>query len=497
MNINKKIIRNYKKLKEIRLLFKNKKIGLCHGVFDIFHNGHVSYLEESKKKTDILVVSITSDYFVNKGFNKPHNSELKRMNILKHIDLVDYVFMNNAETSENVIKNLKPNFYFKGKDYLKKDLSNNLKKEIKVLKKFKGKFAITNTELMSSTKIFNTHFSKIKTTQKKFLKEISANFDHYKITESLEKLKNEEINIIGEPIIDCYTYGNIAGLTSKDPNLSILKKKRELVGGGILAAAKIASTLVKKVNLYTYGNNNILKKFLKNYKNISVINLNSKKQIQIKDRILNFDKSEKFIQITNFGKNSFLESEKKIILKKLKKIKKNLVIIDYGLGLFENEVLDYINKIKFKKYINVQTNSINYGYNLFNKYTNYNYLCLNEKEWKLGFKINDINVCKNIIIKKSKKNTNFAITEGVNGSSFISNKKSFNAPSFFNNPLDTTGCGDSYFIITSLSLMAKIEASLVPVLGNIYAGNYSMHLGNKHIIDKRYFFSEIKNFLNY
>jgi hypothetical protein len=65
------------------------------------------------------------------------------------------------------------------------------------------------------------------------------------------------------------------------------------------------------------------------------------------------------------------------------------------------------------------------------------------------------------------------------------------------NPLDTTGCGDSYFIITSLSLMAKIEASLVPVLGNIYAGNYSMHLGNKHIIDKRYFFSEIKNFLNY
>jgi bifunctional ADP-heptose synthase (sugar kinase/adenylyltransferase) len=50
MNINKKIIRNYKKLKEIRLLFKNKKIGLCHGVFNIFHKGHVSYLEESKKK---------------------------------------------------------------------------------------------------------------------------------------------------------------------------------------------------------------------------------------------------------------------------------------------------------------------------------------------------------------------------------------------------------------------------------------------------------------
>ena len=38
-----------------------------------------------------------------------------------------------------------------------------------------------------------------------------------------------------------------------------------------------------------------------------------------------------------------------------------------------------------KANINVQTNSLNYGFNLFSKYKNYSYMCLDENEWKLGF----------------------------------------------------------------------------------------------------------------
>jgi len=143
-----------KDLSKIRKKYKDKKIGLCHGVFDIIHAGHVSYINSAKKKVDILIVSITADKYVNKGIDKPYNNHQKRIQILDNLRNVDYTIVNNNHSSENIIELLKPNFYFKGKDYLKQDFGGNLNKEIKKLKKNKGSFIILNDQLMSSSKIF-------------------------------------------------------------------------------------------------------------------------------------------------------------------------------------------------------------------------------------------------------------------------------------------------------------------------------------------------------
>ena len=46
---------------------KTKSVVMCHGVFDVVHPGHVRHLVYAKSKGDILLVSITSDKFINKG----------------------------------------------------------------------------------------------------------------------------------------------------------------------------------------------------------------------------------------------------------------------------------------------------------------------------------------------------------------------------------------------------------------------------------------------
>ena len=60
MNSNK-IITNEIKLIELgkKLKKQNKKIVLCHGVFDLLHIGHIKYLQEASLKGDILVVTVT------------------------------------------------------------------------------------------------------------------------------------------------------------------------------------------------------------------------------------------------------------------------------------------------------------------------------------------------------------------------------------------------------------------------------------------------------
>jgi len=50
---------------------KSKTIVHCHGVFDLLHVGHIKHLRKAKEYGDKLVVTVTSDRYVNKGSGRP------------------------------------------------------------------------------------------------------------------------------------------------------------------------------------------------------------------------------------------------------------------------------------------------------------------------------------------------------------------------------------------------------------------------------------------
>jgi len=89
---------------------KNKKIVLCHGVFDLVHYGHLKHFKSAKKYGDILIVSITKDKFIKKGFNRPIFNEIKRAEYLSEIEIVDFVYICETESALDSIKTIKPNF---------------------------------------------------------------------------------------------------------------------------------------------------------------------------------------------------------------------------------------------------------------------------------------------------------------------------------------------------------------------------------------------------
>lgn len=486
--------KNINELKLIRKKYKNKKIGLCHGVFDIVHNGHIEHFKKAKEIVDILIVSITSKPYVNKGPRQPFNSDKDRLNIIQNIKFVDYVCLSKSKDALKVINNLKPNIYFKGQDYIKTDNHGNLNKELNILKKNKGKILFTKTKLKSSTKLFNNMYD-WNLNQKKILKKIKDISDK-KINNYFESISKLEINLIGEPIIDKYEYCDILGTTTKDPAISVLSKKTDLIGGGVIAVAKMASKFCKKVNLITYGKPGILKKLLAGYNNIKLINISTNQNIQCKTRLINSNREEKLIQVTNFKKNFFNENEIRKCILYLKKVKKEkLIICDFGLGLFQNKILDYINRSEVKKYLNVQTNSINLGFNLFTKYKKYEYLSLDTREWSLGLKTENLDINK---INRFVKDYKFlAITKGKDGSILKTKNQSFDSPVFVKSAKDTTGSGDAFFIITSLLIMLDIEKILIPFIGNVYAGMHAQTLGNQKIVSNNELRTNINSLIKF
>lgn len=99
---------------------KGLKVGFTNGCFDILHKGHVAYLQEAKDMCSLLIVAINSDESVkqlNKGINRPINKENDRAFVLAGLLAVDYVTIFSDTTPLSIIKNIKPDFLFKGGDY--------------------------------------------------------------------------------------------------------------------------------------------------------------------------------------------------------------------------------------------------------------------------------------------------------------------------------------------------------------------------------------------
>lgn len=106
-----------KKISQLRR--QGYSIAFTNGCFDILHQGHVSYLQEAKKTSRILIVGLNSDWSVKKikGPKRPVVAEHARAVVLAALACVDYVIIFNEETPLKTIKALKPDILIKGADW--------------------------------------------------------------------------------------------------------------------------------------------------------------------------------------------------------------------------------------------------------------------------------------------------------------------------------------------------------------------------------------------
>lgn len=92
-------------------------VGLCHGVFDLVHFGHVRHLNAAAAKCDRLVVSVTADQYVNKGPSRPVFPIEHRLEMLRAIGVVDEVVACDYPNAVPILQAVKPQLYFKHIEY--------------------------------------------------------------------------------------------------------------------------------------------------------------------------------------------------------------------------------------------------------------------------------------------------------------------------------------------------------------------------------------------
>jgi len=98
---------------------RGDKIILANGCFDLFHVGHVRYLQGAKALGGFLIVGINSDRQVRllKGPARPFMPEAERAEIVVAFRFVDAVSIFDEPTVEGLIMAIRPDFHAKGTDY--------------------------------------------------------------------------------------------------------------------------------------------------------------------------------------------------------------------------------------------------------------------------------------------------------------------------------------------------------------------------------------------
>lgn len=497
----KKISLEAKKLKE-----KGYKIGLCHGVFDIIHAGHIDHFLEVKKKCDYLFVTVTEDQYVNKGPNRPVNNHYFRAKVLASLKQVDYVGVNFAPDATNCIDLIKPDFYFKGKDYKgKKDLTNRLSKEISSLKRNNGKIIYSSSPLKSSTEIINQSFSYI----------FDSNLTKFLSTKDKKKLLNESIKaldkakakkalIIGDSIIDQYDQVKPLNKPIKESILATKFLKTDIYLGGVFAAAENLSQFCNDISICTViGNDQDIKKGLKKIKSkYDHFIPEEKNKVTTRKRRFVDNAYNKKLSEVYFMDDQLLGARNKLkIINFLNKNLKNfdlVILIDYGHGFIDPEIYNVLKKKSKFLAINCQTNSANLGFNLITKYNKADFICIDEPELRLATSNNkdDIEkiVTKELINRINCKN--ITITRGRNGSFSYLNKKIENVPALISDKvIDTIGAGDVFLVVTSLLYSIKTNQLVTNIIGNIVGALKVDILGHSKSISKSNFFAIINHIL--
>jgi D-beta-D-heptose 7-phosphate kinase / D-beta-D-heptose 1-phosphate adenosyltransferase len=99
-------------------------IVFTNGVFDILHVGHIEFLRQAKSLGDILVVAVNSDRSARrlKGPGRPINNERDRLALVSALDMVNHALLFEADTSDDLLRQLHPHIFVKGGDYTNETL---------------------------------------------------------------------------------------------------------------------------------------------------------------------------------------------------------------------------------------------------------------------------------------------------------------------------------------------------------------------------------------
>lgn len=477
---------------------EGKTIALCHGVFDLLHPGHIIHLEQAKEMADVLVVSVTAAKYVRKGPGRPYFDDEMRMKVLAALECVDYVMLSEGYTVDDIIESIEPDIYVKGEEYAKAedDITGKIVEEKALVEKHGGRIGFTTGQVFSSTKLINIAMAGLSDEVRLFMEDFKTRHTMKEIRDYADRISNLKVLVVGDVIIDKYTYCNVQGMMSKDMGYSARLSHTEEYFGGSAAIARHLATFTNQVTLMSMiGNEEEIRlRLFDELADKIRLKLTYSKKLPtiVKHRYLTRNEKreeyKKIFAINNIPDDIRYEADvyaefKRELKEKIRDFDA-VFLCDFGHGLIDREIITLVQENAKYLILNCQTNSTNKGLNVITKYNRADVFTLDQQELKLAFP--EFSMDERTSLKKLACHLkgNGWLTRGSKGAYGIHAQEIHECPAFTLSVKDTIGAGDAFFATAGIFAAAGASVEVGTFMGNIGGALGANIVGNKEAVEK-------------
>lgn len=217
----------------------DQRIVHCHGCFDIVHPGHLRHLRHAKAQGDILLVTITGDQMISKGTGRPLIPQELRAENLAALDCVDWVYIEPRPTAVELLSEVQPDIYVKGREY---ELNNDPRftAERDAVVRHGGRVVFSSGDVVfSSTALIGAleqsvdpYHARLRTLLQR------AELDGESLSRLIGQFRGKRVLVVGEVILDTYVLCDRPDVAGESPIMTLRPVERRTYDGGAAIIAR-------------------------------------------------------------------------------------------------------------------------------------------------------------------------------------------------------------------------------------------------------------------
>jgi rfaE bifunctional protein kinase chain/domain len=465
-----------------------KKVIMCHGTFDVVHPGHVRHLLYAKTKADLLIASLTADEHIKKGNLRPYvPQDLRAMN-LAALEMVDYVVVDQDPTPLKNLALIEPDYFAKGYEYTTGSVHPRTQEEINVIEGYGGEIIFTPGDIVySSSALIELAPPSIAVEKLMTLMEAEG-VSFQDLRDALQKIKGLRVHLVGDTIVDSYTYCRMIGGMTKTPTLSVRFEKKVDYVGGAGVVAKHLRAAGAEVTFSTVLGNDEFKKFVLEDLNAFGVHclpiIDETRPTTNKNAIV--AEAYRMLKVDTLDNRSISD---KIVEQLKKQIAESncqaLVFSDFRHGIFNRGTIPHLTSAIPKGVFRVADSQVASRWGNILEFQNFDLITPNEREarFALGDQDSVVRPLALELLKRSKCGT-LILKCGERGiityrSVSPSDPRAFfNIETFAGHVVDAVGAGDALLAYSTLALVSTKNDVISSILGNMAAGVECEHDGN-------------------
>ncbi len=467
---------------------RQKKVIMCHGTFDVVHPGHIRHLLYAKTKGDILVASLTADEHITKANFRPYVPEDLRAINLAALEVVDYVIIDRDPTPLQNLGIIQPDYFAKGYEYSSSVVHPKTQEEIDVLETYGGVVIFTPGDIVySSSHLIELAPPKIATEKLMTLMEAEG-ISFADLNNALERFKGIKVHVVGDTIVDSYTYCNMIGGMTKTPTMSVLFQKKVDYVGGAAIVAKHLKAAGAEVTFSTVLGNDALKDFV--LADLAKIGVEVKYIIDETRPTTNKNaivaEGYRLLKVDTLDNRAISNKNVELLKKQIAETEADAIVFsDFRHGIFNRHTIPELTSAIPVGAFRAADSQVASRWGNILEFEGFDLITPNEREARFALGDQDSVVrplaqelhqrakSKTLILKLGERGI---ITYRIRPAEDI--RAFFAIDSFVEQVVDAVGAGDAMLAYATLAMIATKNEVIASILGSMAAGVECEHDGN-------------------